>query len=94
VFQFIEGGRYQSPQWQPGLSGHCCGQFVQELKNDDPTNSPSATCGGQECYLNGGWYTNWEVNWEDAWVEDAWFTLKNDPYQKEVAVSLHETPLS
>jgi RHS repeat-associated protein len=62
-------------------------------QNDDPTNSPSATCGGQECYLNGGWYTNSEVNWEDAWVEDAWFTLKDDPCQKKVAVSLHETPL-
>jgi hypothetical protein len=61
-------------------------------QNDDPTNSPSATCGGQECYLNGGWYTNSEVNWEDAWVDSAWLTWKGGP-RLTIAVSLHETPL-
>ena len=61
-------------------------------QNGDPKYSPSATCGGNECYLNGGWYTNSEVNWEDAWVKGAWITWKGDPCTK-VEVSLHETPL-
>jgi hypothetical protein len=61
-------------------------------QNDDPTNSPSATCGGKECYLNGAWYTSDRVNWEDAWVEDAWLKWEGGP-RLTSPVSLHETPL-